>query len=255
MPTKDANAKEQTWLILPTLNEAENLAWLLPLLTPSYQVVVVDNGSNDGSDHIAESLGAYYNHTKPKGYGRAVLEGLTFVATLSDCLEDKVIIFDADGTSPVSALPEIIESLDTHDFVIGQRTSIERGAMPLHAKIGNRAVVSAINILTSFHYTDLGPLRGMRLKHFRKIHLEDLTWGINVEWQIKAQFCHLTTKQIDICYETRKYGQSKISGSILGSIKAASKMLWAVIFYGIVHSKHLETTAGNNSNNTQSSDP
>lgn len=227
---------DQTWLIIPALNEAENLEWLLPLVVPFYRILISDNGSTDGSAMVGEKHGAQVVKCESRGYGNAVQAGLRYIASNLEGQSPEniyVVIFDADGTSPVSYIQEIIGPLKkgTHDFVLGQRTSRERFAMPPHAKFGNWLATFLIHKLTNQTYSDMGPLRGLTLASFQALKLQDKTWGWNVEMQVKAAMARLKIKEIDISYKNRRYGRSKISGSIIGSIRAGSRIIWSVFFY------------------------
>ncbi len=223
-------------LIMPCLNEAENLDYLLPKLVANFRVVVVDNGSTDQSFAIAQKLGAEVVTCPKRGYGAAVLAGIDYLNAHPirfgiSCLY--VVVFDADGTSPFNAIEQVIDPLRTRraDIVLAQRTQILRGAMPLHAKWGNRLQVRLIRAITGYQYLDMGPLRAMRLKTFSELNLADQTWGFNVEMQVKAALFKYHIEEVEIFYSARLAGKSKISGSLVGSIRASVKILTAIFYY------------------------
>jgi glycosyltransferase involved in cell wall biosynthesis len=233
----DRDSQKDVALIMPTLNESGNLEYLLPKLVPNYRVIVVDNGSTDDSATVARSRGAEVVPCPQRGYGNAVLAGLAYLSSKNakrqSPMTDYVVVFDADGTSPVEYIPVLVRPLRQRhlDLVIGQRTSMERGAMPPHAKFGNWLQVFLIGFLTGIHYKDMGPLRAMRLSTFRHLKMRDKTWGWNVEMQLKAALTGLRIGEIDVHYLPRRSGKSKISGSLVGSLKAGSKILFAVGYY------------------------
>lgn len=225
-------------LIMPCLDEEKNLEVLLPSLVERYRVVVVDNGSRDASASIASKHGAEVVSCPQKGYGRAVQFGLRHLSAnqkKSDYDTKIVVIFDSDGTSPAKYIPSIIEPIQSGqaDLVIGQRTSIEKNAMPIHAKFGNKLQVALIKFFTRASYLDMGPLRAMRLQTFYDIKMKDQTWGWNVEMQVKAAVYNLRVVEREINYLPRMSGKSKISGSLQGTIRAGFKILFSVIFYFI----------------------
>lgn len=236
MPNCIKSLYQRTALIMPCLNEAENLKHLLPNLVESYRVILVDNGSTDGSSAIAKSFGAETVLCPQKGYGRAVLAGIGYLnknRRWHGVPTDYVIVFDADGTSPPHYIPNLISALHSgdYDFVIGQRNELQKGSMPGHAMFGNWLQVTLIQRLTGKKYQDMGPLRGLKLGNFNDLNLKDQTWGFNVEMQIKAAYKNYRTKEIAIVYLPRYAGKSKISGSVIGSIRAGFKILYAVAYY------------------------
>ena len=224
-------ASSKITLVMPTLNEKENLQWVLPMIKDSYDVLVVDNGSNDGSAEVATSLGVRVIHCREKGYGNAVLAGIDELKNRK-VRPEVLVVFDADGTSPVEDIPRVTDPIlhGKLDFIIGQRTEMERGAVPWHARFGNWLTVSLIKWSTGQPYQDMGPLRAIRFTSLLELKMIDRTWGWNVEMQMKAKWNNLRIGEIDIKYRNRRYGKSKISGSVIGSIKAGSKIM-ARIFY------------------------
>jgi len=241
----DHENMNHTWVIMPTLDEADNLAWILPLLVNKYSVVVVDNGSSDGSGEVAEKLGAFLATCPTKGYGIAVQTGIKFVEDyyqkkLAESIDQAiVVIFDADGTSPITALETAVLSISENrsDLAIGQRTTLKVGAMPKHSEFGNWLQVTLIGKLTGVFYSDMGPLRAIRYSKIKALKMVDKTWGWNVEMQIKAALHQFRIDEFPVVYEKRRFGKSKISGSIIGSIRAASKIIFMIFYYYLTSSK------------------
>lgn len=221
-------------VIIPALNEIDNLRWLLPLLIDKYRVIVVDNGSSDGTALVAHDLGAEVLQCGQRGYGAAV--GTAFARLTSETNQIKIaVVFDADGTSPAECIPLVCRAIETGraDLVLAQRSSLERGAMPPHARFGNWLATWLIYRFSGFRFTDMGPLRALRFSRIAEMQMHDTTWGWNVEMQIKAVLLGLRIDQIDINYRKRRYGKSKISGSIIGSIRAGFKILSGVVVYNL----------------------
>jgi len=221
------------WLIMPVLNERENLEWLLPQLVENYNVICVDNGSTDGSLETARNLAHVSLQEPERGYGSAVLKGLTFLEEHESANDPIVVIYDADGSSPFENIADVIRPIfeDTTDFVIAQRIMKEPKSMPLHAKFGNWLQTTLIRLFTGVQFTDMGPLRAMRLSSYFAMEMRDPTWAWNIEMQVKAAFLGMRIKEIRITYLPRKFGKSKISGSLVGSLKAGTRILWGVLYY------------------------
>ena len=222
-----------TAILMPVLDEAENLRWLLPQLVDRYRVIVIDNGSHDDSSSIAAELGAEVVHFPKRGYGGAVLAGWHYLAANDSAGEcDVVVIMDADGSSSLQSLEDVAAKVRSGvDLAIAQRTSILRGAVPAHARFGNWLSISLIGKLTGHYYVDLGPLRALKPATFHKLQMEDTTWGWNVEMQIKAVMFGLRIFELESSYQPRKHGQSKISGNLLGSLRAGVRIIYAIAFY------------------------
>lgn len=229
---------KKVMLIIPALNEQDNLAWLLPQLTSCYGCVVVDNGSTDDTAAVALSAGATVLHRSKKGYGGAVLTGFQHIMSDPQLCRGvgAIVVFDADGTSPWECIDRVCEPVlsGAADLCIGQRALKQQGAMPLHARFGNWLQTALIFVVTGRRYRDMGPLRALSLSAAECLKMRDPTWGWNVEMQMKAAFLKLRVEEKDIPYRKRVYGQSKISGSLWGSVKAGSKILFAVAQYTVL---------------------
>lgn len=233
-------------VLIPVLNEAQNLAWLLPQLTSKYRVIVADNGSTDHSRLVASANGAAVTVCKTRGYGNTLLAALQ---TLQDDVQ-AVVILDADGSSPPHYIDTLVEPImaGDKDIVIAQRTALEKGAMPAHARFGNWLQTTLIWLFTGYRYKDMGPLRAISAEGLARLGMEDKTWGWNVEMQMKAVYRGLRIGEIDITYQKRKYGESKISGSFIGSVRAGCRILGCVFYYfvkerGVTQSKHYSSVS------------
>ena len=120
-------------------------------------------------------------------------------------------------------------------MVIAQRTAGELGAVLWHARFGNALSVFLIRLFTGYKYRDLGPLRGLRLRSLRQLGMVDRTWGWNVEMQMKAVWQGLRIGEIDIYYKKRRFGKSTISGSVIGSVRAGTRILSRIFYFQIQH--------------------
>ena len=232
MPTHIGHDQTRVTLIMPALNEGPNLAWLLPQIVNAYDIILVDNGSSDGTKELAGRFPISYIPCPRKGYGSAVLAGLAELEK-RQLRPEIVVVFDADGTSPAAAISTVTSPIlkGEADFVIGQRTFKQKGAMPAHADFGNRLTVLLMKILTGYRYQEMGPLRAIRYRSLLDLNMIDRTWGWNVEMQMKAVWQGLQIREVPIEYLRRRYGRSKISGSMIGSLRAGTKILARVAYF------------------------
>lgn len=234
-----AGALESVWLIIPALNEQESLPLVLKDLPPVGRVILVDNGSTDETARVAEQMGAYVVHEPQRGYGSACLRGLAEIRTLVEAGETRpsiVAFIDADYSDHPEQLSELVQPLLAHevDFVLGSRLSGQResGAMPPQSVFGNRFACFLIRILFGAAFTDLGPFRAIQYDRLLELGMVDDNFGWTIEMQIKAVRAGVRWKEIPVRYR-RRIGQSKISGTIRGSIAAGTKILYTIAKYGL----------------------
>src|SRR5690348_8323761 len=113
-------------VVLPCLDEAEALPWVLARMPAGYRPIVADNGSTDGSPDIAAAFGALVVTARPRGFGAAAHAGLTAATT------DVVCFLDADGSLDPAQLPDVAGPVarGEADLVLGRRRPTSRGAWP-----------------------------------------------------------------------------------------------------------------------------
>lgn len=206
--------------IVPALDEADTIGELIGRLPlPAGRITIVDNGSTDATAALAEAAGARVVREPRRGYGRACRAG---IAANPDA---EILLFaDAD----LSERPEDAEYLlapilaGSADFVMGARHGQAR---PWHAAAGTALCVGLINRLWGGTFTDLGPFRAIRRSSLESLGMADQTWGWTIEMQAKALEAGLRWVEVPIDSGPRAGGRSKISGSLTGTIRAATKML------------------------------
>jgi glycosyltransferase involved in cell wall biosynthesis len=218
-------------VIIPALNEEDSIGRVLGDIPSglTHEVIVVDNGSTDRTPEIAAGLGARVFFEKRRGYGHACLKGM-------EALDhpDVVVFLDADYSDHPEEMNDLVRPIvaDEADLVIGSRVlgKREKNALPAHAQFGNRIASAMIRMFFGFRYSDLGPFRAIRYASLQQLAMVDRTWGWTVEMQIKAIRHQLRIREVPVSYRKR-IGQSKISGTLLGSLKAGSKIIWTILKY------------------------
>jgi glycosyltransferase involved in cell wall biosynthesis len=221
-------------VLIPALNEEASLPYVLADLPRGAveEVVVIDNGSSDRTAAVARAAGATVLNEPRRGYGSACLAGIAYLKTKNP---DIVVFLDADYSDCPDELPAIVKPIVTegYDFVLGSRTKgeAEPGALLLQSRFGNALATFLIRLLYGFSYSDLGPFRALRFPALLGLGMTDRTYGWNVEMQIKAVRQGLRITEIPVRYRNRVGGESKVSGTIKGTLLAGYKILWTVLRY------------------------
>ncbi len=206
-------------VVLPVLNEAEALPWVLRRMPAGYRPIVVDNGSTDGSAEIAQRRGARVVEAKVRGFGAACFAGLE--ASSSDI----VCFMDCDGSLDPRALPELAAPVmaGTSDLMLGARRAVD-GAWPTHARLANRLLVFALRRRSGLQLEDLGPMRAARRVELLQLGIEDRRFGWPLEMVLRARAAGWRIGEVPVAYLPRT-GRSKVTGTLLGTLRAASDML------------------------------
>ena len=227
---------ERVAVILPALNEEAALRGTLEDLAKIVQVsieqiLVVDNGSTDGTAEVARSAGAEVIGEPKRGYGHACLAG---IAALRE--EITIVVFlDADGSDDPGDLPRLLEPIarGEADMVLGSRVLGEReaGALTVQQRWGNALATGLMRLLVGARYSDLGPLRAVRREALERLEMRDTNFGWTIEMQIKAKRRGLRVQEIPVNYRRRRGGRSKVSGNPVAAVQAGGKILWTIFRY------------------------
>jgi Glycosyl transferase family 2 len=202
-------------VVIPCLNEAETIATCVGRARQALdangidgEVVVVDNGSNDGSGAIAEAAGARVVRESERGYGSAYLAG--FAATRGTY----IVMADADLTYDFGEIPRFVSELEGGaDLVIGNRMkNIHPGAMPWHHRyIGNPLLSGFLNLLFRTGVDDAHcGMRAVRRNALPRLDLRTTGMEFASEMVIRAAKENLVISQFPIEYHPRG-GESKLS--------------------------------------------
>lgn len=205
-------------VILPCLDEAEALPWVLGSMPPWARAIVVDNGSTDGSPELARSLGATVVEVSRRGYGSACHAGLLSATA------EVVAFMDADASLDPRALTRLRAALaDDVDLVVGCRRPVSAGAWPWRLRMANRAVCRQLRRRTGLALPDLGPMRLARRVPLLALQIEDRRSGYPLETVLRAAESGWRVASVEVDYHPRA-GRSKVTGTPLGALRAVNDM-------------------------------
>jgi glycosyltransferase involved in cell wall biosynthesis len=205
-------------VVLPVLDEAAALPWVLSRVPHGFRPIVVDNGSSDGSGRIAAELGARVIVEPVRGFGAACWAGLMEA-------DDAVVCFmDCDGSLDPRDLPRVCRPVveGGADLVLGGRVAV-RGAWPWHARLANRALAWELGRRWAVSLRDLGPMRAARREPLRELEIVDRRSGWPLEMVVKAAAAGWRIAEVPVGYGPR-IGSSKVTGTARGSLRAAREM-------------------------------
>lgn len=225
-------------VVIPALNEESSLPHVLADLPQVGRVIVIDNGSTDSTGAVAQACGADVAIEPQRGYGAACLRGLAEVrrfVEMGESAPEILVFLDADYSDHPELLPALVAPIlgDEADFVLGSRLSGKRqsGAMPPQSVYGNQLACFLMRQLFKANYTDLGPFRAIRYSSLLQLGMTDTNFGWTIEMQIKAVRAQLRLREIPVPYRCR-IGTSKISGTVSGTLRAGTKILYLIAKYG-----------------------
>ncbi len=206
-------------VVLPCLDEAAALPYVLRRLPAGYQAIVVDNGSSDGSAEIASSLGARVIHEPLRGFGAACHAGLRAASG------DVVCFCDCDGSLDPAELPLVAGPVldGDADLVLGRRRPSSLRAWPPHARIANQLLARRIRRATGVMVRDLGPMRAARREPLLALGLRDRRFGYPLEMVLAAAHAGWHIAETEVRYEPRT-GRSKVTGTVAGTLRATHDM-------------------------------
>lgn len=206
-------------VILPCLNEAEALPWVLSRMPAGFHPIVADNGSTDASARIAVDHGATVIPVPQRGFGAACHAGL--VAATSDI----VCFMDADASLDPRDLPQVADPvrLGSADLVLGRRMTRTLASWPVHARVANKVLAAELRRRTGVRLRDLGPMRCARRDQLLGLGLTDRRFGYPLEMVMAAAVADWRIDEVDIPYLPRS-GRSKVTGTVGGTVRTVRDM-------------------------------
>ena len=207
-------------VVLPCLDEAASLPWVLSRLPAGHRAIVADDGSTDGSAEIAAEHGATVVPVPQRGFGAAAHAGLEAATA------EFVCFCDADGSMDPAQLPRVLDPVRAgeYDLVLGRRRPA-RGAWPLHARVANVALARMLRTRTGLRLHDLGPMRAGRREALLGLGLTDRRFGYPLEMVTRAADDGWRIREVDVGYAPRAEGtKSKVTGTVLGTVRTIRDM-------------------------------
>jgi len=224
------NPKPSVSVIVAALNEEAAIARVVEAVPRHIadEVIVVDNGSTDHTAEVARAAGARVVREPNPGYGRAFRAGLRAIVP-----DSQIIVFlDGDGSDYPEMMDRLVQPIvaGTHDFVVGSRILGRRepGSMNFHQVFASYMVGLILHLLYRVRYTDMGPFRAIRRDALERLGMREETYGWPLEMQMKTARAGLRILEVPVDYRRRASGQSKIAGTVWGSTKAATRILFTL---------------------------
>ncbi|HEX4040086.1 MAG TPA: glycosyltransferase family 2 protein [Xanthobacteraceae bacterium] len=220
-----ASAGAGVAVVIPTFNEAASIAAVVTELPRDLvgRIIVADGGSTDGTPQLARGAGAEVVSVG-RGYGLACLAGAHAARDA-----DIVVFMDGDGADDPAAIAALVAPIQAGrcDFVIASRARGARqpGSMAWHQIAAGLVAGRLTNLLYGVRYTDMCAFRAIRRDALLALGMREMTYGWNLEMQMRAARSGFRILEVPVDYRRRLGGESKVAGSLRGSIKAGLKII------------------------------
>ncbi|MBW8242167.1 glycosyltransferase family 2 protein [Muricauda oceani] len=223
-------------VIIPAINEGNSIGLVVSEIPKHVsEIVVVDNGSEDDTVANAKKAGATVISENRKGYGFACLKGLNYISERSKT-PDIIVFIDGDYSDYPEELDKIVAPIleNDIDFVVGARKKSlrEPGSMTPQQVFGNKLATFLMRLFFTSRFTDLGPFRAIKYEKLKELKMQDTTYGWTVEMQLKILRKKMSYIEVPVRYK-RRIGESKVSGTVKGTIFAGIKILGWIFKYSL----------------------
>ena len=214
-------------VVVPTLNERDAIGAVVREIPRGIatEIIVADSGSTDGTQQAARDAGARVLELNQRGYGLACARA----AEAADPASEVIVFLDGDGADRADLMHRLVDPIlqGTHDFVIASRTRGERdpGSMSWHQVLAGQLAGLGMRALYGVRYTDMCAFRAIRRSSLASLGLREMTYGWNIEMQMQAARAGLRILEIPVPYRCRMGGQSKVAGSLRGTMRAG----WRIV--------------------------
>lgn len=221
--------------VIPALDEAGAIASVIEGLRgqgllASGEILVVDNGSSDGTGEAARRAGARVVYEKRRGYGRACLTGVLAVEEA-----EVVVLLDADAADDPEDLLRVLGPVlrGEADLVVGSRALGERepGSMTWQQRFGNGLAAFLMRGIYGMPVTDMGPFRAIRRDRLLALGMREMTYGWPVEMMVKAARAGYRYREVPVRYRRRESGASKVGGTISSSLRVGWRIVLTTLRY------------------------
>lgn len=222
-------------VIIPAYNEEQSIGLVLDEIPTDWvrNVVVANNNSTDRTGQVAKDHGAQVVFQPLPGYGNACLKAMEFIAQ-QQVKPDIIVFLDGDHSDFPEQLPQVVKPIlnGEADMVIGSRAlgHAESGSLTPQQIFGNWLATFLLRLFYGVKFTDLGPFRAIRYESLLQLNMVDRNYGWTVEMQIKAAKQKLRSVEVPVDYRVR-IGESKVSGTIKGTIGAGYKIILTLFKY------------------------